>query len=208
MPRVSPLTPLALLLCLLAHAVAFARQDGAAAATPAPSPEAPPPAFPLSAPAAPRPGALVAAISPDLVRSAGRALLPVPPTELRGVRYVALYYSASWCAPCHQLAPVLARAYRQIKARRPEFELVLVSADRATADMKGFAEQHRLPFPMIRPEAVPRLTAVHRPPHERGIPNLVFLDADGRELSLSFTPEGEVRGPIAVLEDIVRKLGL
>jgi len=41
-----------------------------------------------------------------------------------------------------------------------------------------------------------------RPDYERGIPNLVFMDAEGKEISVSYTPNGQYFGPRALLSAI------
>lgn len=83
------------------------------------------------------------AASPDLLVNAGAALLriaaerkdgwyaslpPVLPTRvdlpmateelgarLRSKRFTILYFSASWCAPCHRFTPILAELYAEQK---------------------------------------------------------------------------------------------
>lgn len=168
----------------------------AAAQTPAASP-APAPT-PAPAPA----GELAATLAGRLVTVNDGALAPAPRGQLDGTRYLAVYYSAHWCPPCRAFTPELVKTYQSIKARHPEFEIVFVSSDRNEEAMTGYMTEYRMTWPAVRFSERKSLRSLRRPSHENGIPNLVFLDADGKELSLSFTPDGGYRGPRAVLADI------
>ncbi len=155
---------------------------------------APPPAGP--------PGKLVAALNERLVTLKGERLAPLPAAELGSPKFVALYYSAHWCGPCRRFTPDLVAAYREIKAAHPEFELVFVSSDRDEGSMKKYMSEAGMPWPALRYDRVDTTRAVRRPDHENGIPNLVFLDASGKELSTTYTKSGDYLGPGKVLNDI------
>jgi hypothetical protein len=47
-----------------------------------------------------------------------------------------------------------------------------------------------------------------RPDHERGIPNLVFVDANGKDIFTTYTSDGDYQGPGKVLRDINRHFKL
>lgn len=172
-------------------------------AEPAPAP-APQPAPAPTAPA----GELAAALAGKLVVAKGGSLAPAPGDRLDGARYIAVYYSAHWCPPCRAFTPELVEFYNKAKKRRPELEVIFVSSDKTEDDMKGYMKDYRMPFPALRFDAKKSTRALRRPANERGIPNLVFMDADGKELSLSYTPDGEYRGPRAVLADMKKQLKL
>ena len=89
------------------------------------------------------------AVAPDLLTNAGAALLRIaaerkegwyvslPPVlplhgekpmtpevlggRLRSKRFVVLYFSASWCAPCHRFTPILAELYAE---KKEELEII------------------------------------------------------------------------------------
>ncbi len=158
-------------------------------------------ASPAPAAAAPL-GKTAAALAGKLVTVRNGSLAPASARQLDGVRYLAVYYSAHWCPPCRAFTPELVEAHKAIKAKHPEFEIVFVSSDKNEAAMKGYMTEYGMGWPALRFGEKKSVDAVRRPKHESGIPNLVFMDADGKELSLSFTPDGTYRGPRAVLADI------
>lgn len=148
-----------------------------------------------------RPGELASALAGKLVALRDGALTPVPRERVLGARHIALYYSAHWCPPCRGFTPELVKAYAEIKAKHPDFELVFVSSDQDADAMKGYMKEYGMGFTAVRFDQR-GLGALRRPDHERGIPNLVFLDAEGKELSVSYTPAGDYLGPQKVLADI------
>lgn len=153
-------------------------------------------------------GKLAAALAGKLVATKGGSLAPASTERLNGARYVAVYYSAHWCPPCRAFTPALVEFYNKAKTRRPELEVIFVSSDKDEDAMKGYMKEYKMPWPALRFDAKKSTRALRRPDNERGIPNLVFMDADGKELSVSYTPDGEYRGPQAVLADMKKQLKL
>ncbi len=199
----------------LAGRVAAADTELAAlAAAVAPKPEAPAPAVattpaPAAKPAVAAPAAGVVApfarvLGNKLVRLESGALMPHDPTRLAGVKFFALYFSASWCGPCRQFTPELVDAYGKIRAQHPEFELVFVSNDRSASDMLDYMKGDRMAWPALRYEAIRGSRDVTRYAGD-GIPCLVLVDAEGKVLSDSFRA-GDYVGPDRVLDDTWRIL--
>lgn len=153
-------------------------------------------------------GKLAAALAGKLVMLKGGSLVPAPRDHLDGARFVAVYYSAHWCPPCRAFTPELVEFYNNARTRRPNLKVLFVSSDRDQDAMTGYMKEYKMPWPALDFDKKGSTPALRRPDHERGIPNLVFLDADGRELSTCFTPDGEYRGPEAVLADIKEQLKL
>jgi len=67
--------------------------------------------------------------------------------DLRGKR-TALYFSASWCAPCKTFTPKLIKAYEDSKAKGLDNELLFVSLDQ---EEEAFDEyRSKMPWPCVR----------------------------------------------------------
>jgi nucleoredoxin len=161
---------------------------------PAPAPALPPGARP----------AMQRRLAGKLVALAGGGLKPVADERLDGVKYYALYFSASWCGPCRQFTPGFVRFYREMKAKHPEFEVVFVSADNSAGDMAGYMKQDGMPWLAVKYDQVPRSPEIQRYSGP-GIPCLVLVDANGRVLSDSYDGDNYV-GPGKVLQDTQRIL--
>ena len=149
-------------------------------------------------------GKVLAPLIGKLVYLKGSALLPVPQASLATTQFVAVYYSAHWCPPCRAFTPKLVTAYKEIKAAHPEFELIFVSSDQDEAAMKSYMRETAMPWPAVRFDQKDSARTLKRPGHESGIPNLVFMTADGKELATTYTPSGDYAGPNQVLAAIQR----
>ncbi|HYP17717.1 MAG TPA: thioredoxin-like domain-containing protein [Opitutus sp.] len=135
-----------------------------------------------------------------LVAVEGRTLAPVPADHLTGTQVYAVYYSASWCPPCRAFTPELVEAYKQIKEKHPEFELIFVSNDRDERSMKDYMVSYGMPWTALRFRDVQAGHSISRYA-ENGIPNLVFIDGEGNVLSKSYQGDRYL-GPDKVLRDI------
>lgn len=140
-----------------------------------------------------------------LVRLSGDVIEPLPPGALAGKAYVALYFSAEWCAPCKKFTPLLVEYYNQVSKERSDFEVVYVSQDRSLEQMTRYMAQAGFRFPAIawdKVKASKRITNYSG----QGIPCLILLDAEGRVLHDTF--DGPTyRGPYVVLDEIKARLG-
>lgn len=177
-----------------------------APAQPAPATAEPAkPAMAAAAPkaAAPAPrapaGPIERALAGKLVRLERGALRPHESAQLAGVKFYALYFSASWCGPCRQFTPDLVDAYGKIRAVYPEFEVIFVSNDRSPSEMIGYMRNDRMAWPALSWDAIRGAGAINRYSGP-GIPCLVLIDENGKVLSDSFRSRNYV-GPDAVLED-------
>jgi nucleoredoxin len=153
-------------------------------------------------------GKVPAALGGNLVAVKGGSLKPVPREQTNGAKFIAFYYSAKWCPPCRAFTPDLVNAYARIKAKHPEFELVFVSSDRDADAMADYMKSYKMDFPAVLFDVRDQLPVLARPDHERGIPNLVFMTADGKELSVSYDKSGRYLGPRKVLADIEKHFGI
>jgi nucleoredoxin len=131
-------------------------------------------------------------------------LKPVDAASLGGIKFYGLYYSASWCGPCRQFTPQFVAAYRLLKAKHPEFEVVFVSSDNSAGDMVKYVKDDRMPWLALKYDEAQRDGELRRYGGP-GIPCLVLVDPAGVVLSDSFEGDQYV-GPGKVLADAQRLL--
>ena len=138
-------------------------------------------------------------LSGKLVAPRGKSVVPFDATNLPKAKYIALYFSAGWCPPCHQFTPLLVNFYNEMKPKHPEFEVVLMSLDRGQNAMEKYMIESAMPWPAMRYNALQTspLFKYGGP----GIPDLVVLNAKGEVLSDSFAGQQYV-GPYGVLDDL------
>ncbi len=143
--------------------------------------------------------ALERALADKLVRLDNGALRPVDTARLAGVKFYALYYSASWCAPCREFTPGLVDAYGKIRALYPEFEVVLVNWDHSAGEMLAYMRDDHMAWPALNFSDISGAREITRY-CGNGIPCLVLVDENGKVLS-DTNRWGRYVGPDAVLDD-------
>jgi cytochrome c biogenesis protein CcmG/thiol:disulfide interchange protein DsbE len=97
----------------------------------------------------------------------------VPLSSYKG-KVVVLNFWASWCPPCKDEAPVLARWQPRLAARNGT--IVGVDVLDVTSDAKGFIDEHGLDFPHLRDQDGSRLKDFEIV----GYPETIVLDRQGR----------------------------
>ena len=91
-------------------------------------------------------------------------------------RYVALYFSASWCPPCRGFTPKLVAAYNAVNAGEKALDVLFVSGDR---DEASFKEYHsHMPWHAVPYDDEARRDALNTAAGVRGIPTLVLCERD------------------------------
>jgi nucleoredoxin len=149
--------------------------------------------------------AIAPSLKGDLVALNGKRVGKFDDAPLTNTKYFAVYFSASWCGPCRAFTPDLVKWYNENKPKHPEFELVFVSSDQDENSMEAYMAGDKMPWPALKYSKV-RSNKSLRQHAGKGIPCLVFLDADGKVLSNSYEGEKYV-GPRKVLKDIETTLG-
>ncbi len=86
---------------------------------------------------------------------------------------------ASWCDPCREEFPLMARLYREFG--RGDFAIVAISDDVDRAKMLAFVRAYRPPFPILVGGG--RMKETY---HYRGLPYSVLLDRQGRVIERIF----------------------
>ena len=56
-------------------------------------------------------------------------------------KVVLLYFSASWCPPCHRFTPVLADFYEEVKDAGGSIEIVYVPSDETRDEMMKYFDE-------------------------------------------------------------------
>ena len=123
-------------------------------------------------------------------------------TTLQNVKYWAIYFSASWCPDCRAFTPDLVRFYHEFKQDHPNFELILVTADRSEQDMLNYMKNDHMEWPALRYSDKWNRSLRPLDYVTDWIPNLVLVDQDGKVLSRTSTSDSS---PARVMDDI-RKL--
>lgn len=88
-----------------------------------------------------------------------------------------MYFSASWCGPCHRFTPDLVETYNELSSNG-DFEIVFVSADKDDESFtEYFSKMPWLAVPFSDSEARKNLDGVFQ---VMGIPHLVIIDETGK----------------------------
>jgi thiol-disulfide isomerase/thioredoxin len=138
-----------------------------------------------------------------LVVVRGKSVFPYA-SDLRQAKYIALYYSAGWCGPCHQFTPELVKFYNEMKPKYPGFEVVFVSEDQSANAMEKYMVEMSMPWPAVRYNAAKGNRALNKYAGP-GIPCLVLLSEKGEVLSDSFEGTSYL-GPHKVMDDLKKLL--
>jgi len=103
--------------------------------------------------------------------------------EFRG-RYVLLNVWATWCVPCREEMPALARL--QQKLGGPRFEVIALSVDSGGVEaVKRFFAEHRVDSLAVYTD---RSLQVNSALRVVGVPTTVLLDREGREIARHVGP--------------------
>lgn len=94
--------------------------------------------------------------------------------EQRG-RVVMINFWATWCAPCRQEMPHLAKLYD--KYRGSGFELLAVNVDEEQAKAVGLAQKLNLKFPVLFDGEKKQVSGLY---DLKAMPSTVIIDRDGR----------------------------
>jgi len=178
--------------------------EAAAPAPATPAPAAKPALTSASGKVLTGPSVMQRRLAGKIQRLENNSLKPVDAATLSGVRYFGLYYSASWCGPCRQFTPQFVEAYKQIKQRHPDFEVVFISADHSAGAMVDYVKDDHMPWLALKYDAAQSDGELRRY-CGNGIPCLVLVDPQGRVVSDSFEGDNYV-GPGKVLDDAQRLL--
>ena len=128
-----------------------------------------------------RPSRIAAALKGIMVDAEGR---PYHDDHLEDKMFFALYFGASWCAPCHAFSPTLVKYLDAALPKHPELAAVFLSDDKQTAPMFAYMQEEKMPCPAVPPQALTQSAELTSFASQL-IPQLVIVDRFGRVLATS-----------------------
>ena len=132
-------------------------------------------------------------IPEKLINSSGKE---VDAAEVLNGKVVAVYFSASWCGPCHKFTPELVKFYKRV-SKKSNFELILVSSDKTSEAMMNYMKKYSMPWLAV-PFNDSQRSELKQEFNIRGIPTLIVLDSNGKIISTQARYEVNSRGTDAM----------
>ena len=105
--------------------------------------------------------------------------------NLKG-KTVGVYFTASWCGPCHQFSPKLVQLYKRAAETGADFEVLMVSWDKTQSDREAYAQHCNMEWKALPHDQGELIDELGLRYDVRGIPWLVVLkiSEDGRTASV------------------------
>lgn len=64
--------------------------------------------------------------------------------------HIALYFSASWCAPCRKTTPPLAEEYKRMQSQdQMPVEIIFIGNDNTQDAKQAYMKQYEMPWPTV-----------------------------------------------------------
>lgn len=141
-------------------------------------------------PAAPPSGGtlILEALKSRLVRCRDGTTTRADGSELEKKKYVALYYSAHWCAPCRKFTPELVEYYNRVAAAHPEFDIIFISSDRSRFGWDTYIRETKMPWLAVEYDQLPGLAGI-KDLGGKSIPSLLVLDSGSHIVASSYDGE-------------------
>jgi nucleoredoxin len=120
-----------------------------------------------------------------------------PEGALNG-KVVLLYFSASWCGPCHQFTPILKDFYDEI-CDQPDanFEIVYVPGDRSVPEMMEYYQHEHADYLALDMGDSAFIQHLNQRYSVRGIPFCVVIQPDGTVIDGDARSSVQSGGPSA-----------
>lgn len=129
--------------------------------------------------------------------------------SIKKAKYVAVYYSAHWCAPCKAFTPDLVRFVNENR-KDDNFEVVLLSSDYSDKNMLAYMTETKMPWAGTLGKTSPGKDGIIKEFNEInkglvGIPHLRVYDAEGN-MVIDTIKDGKYVGPRYVLDELKKKI--
>lgn len=105
-------------------------------------------------------------------------------------KYVGIYFSAHWCAPCRLFSPELVKFRNSLK---DEFEIVFVSSDKSAKKQLGYMQELNMEWVAV-PWRSEEAKNLQKKFNVKSIPTLVIISPDGKVLTTSGRADIEALG--------------
>ena len=128
---------------------------------------------------------LLDSLKQKLVRCVDGTVSRAVGSELEKKKFVGLYYSARWCAPCRKFTPELVEYYNRVTSAHPEFEIIFVSADRSRFSWETYIHETKMPWLAIDYDQLADLAGV-KSLGGGGLPSLLVLDEGSKIVASSY----------------------
>ncbi|MDQ3197571.1 MAG: hypothetical protein M3Q46_00015 [Verrucomicrobiota bacterium] len=139
-------------------------------------------------PPSPGQALILEALKSKLVRCRDGSTKPADGSELETKKFVALYFSAHWCAPCRKFTTQLVDYYNRVAATHPEFEIIFVSSDRSRFGWETYIRETKMPWLAVDYDQISNLRGV-KDLGGASIPSLLVLDRESHVVASSYDGE-------------------
>jgi nucleoredoxin len=134
-----------------------------------------------------------------LIARDGKRVKRTRDSALPTAKYIAFYYSASWCPPCRKFTPKLVKFYNEHRSADQNFEIIFVSSDRNEDAQEGYMLEDQMNWPAlefddVREERIRKSSGT-------GIPCLVIVDREGKVIADSYV-NGKYLGPTRIMNKL------
>lgn len=131
-----------------------------------------------------------------LVKDSG-GVRPAPADALQG-KVVLLYFSASWCGPCHQFTPILKDFYEELADQDDaNFEIVYVPGDRSLQEMMQYYQNEHADYLALDMGDASFIQYLNQRYGVRGIPSCIVIQPDGTVIDGDARTSVQSGGPTA-----------
>ncbi len=124
----------------------------------------------------------------------------VVPKHILSQKYLLLYFSASWCGPCHKFNPDFIAWYKANGGGK-DVEVILVGSDNDTAAIKTYMKDEGMPWLAFEMKGK-RFDEIKAKYGGRGIPVVALLDENDQVVAHSYDGN-KYLGPRAPLDKYV-----